>query len=380
MLYVLVFGVTFENWDPFNLSGVLSITRVSSVFYILSCIPFLKSEFEYLFLRKYLIPLLVFLIIALVTTAFNGVYASSPIQLVNTRLVQLIILMVFVSNHLLSGEVEINSVLYTFLASMLLMYILFLVGAGVEFVNGRLLLFGENPNTIGMKAAVALLILVTIILDFKINFWKLILLFLTAAALMNLVILSASRGALATVILGMGLLALFSKLSVGKKVIFTLLGTVMVFGFIAYILVNNPVFAERILNTVESGDTGRNHLWVAAFQIIANNPYAGVGLEGVIPEMFKYSGRMSAPHNIFLWIFIATGIFGFITFLIFLGTLFFNLMSSFKVHKRVIYLLLFIVLLFNMSKTGGGITKILFWFFLAILIGSTTTSPKLEKL
>jgi hypothetical protein len=35
-LYLLVFSVTFENWNPFGLQGVFSITKMTTIFYLIS--------------------------------------------------------------------------------------------------------------------------------------------------------------------------------------------------------------------------------------------------------------------------------------------------------------------------------------------------------
>ena len=67
-----------------------------------------------------------------------------------------------------------------------------------------------------------------------------------------------------------------------------------------------------MLETVETGDTGRNMLWEAAFNVIGDNIIIGAGFEGLIPRMYQYSGIHLAPHNIFLYLFITTGLPGLI--------------------------------------------------------------------
>ena len=74
--------------------------------------------------------------------------------------------------------------------------------------------------------------------------------------------------------------------------------------------------AERFLTTVETGDVGRNFLWEAAFKAIRDHIIIGAGFEGVKPRMYAYSGVYMNPHNIFLYIFIASGLFGIILFIL----------------------------------------------------------------
>ncbi|RPG37300.1 MAG: O-antigen ligase domain-containing protein, partial [Muricauda sp. TMED12] len=182
---------------------------------------------------------------------------------------------------------------------------------------------------------------------------------------------SGSRGALVSMFFGLFVLLLFRKTGVITKWAIIAFAALVSGMLITYLLQTNPIMAERFLNTVETGDTGRNLLWDAAFSIIKDNIFIGSGFEGVKPRMFAYSGFYMKPHNIFLYIFIACGLPGIILFLIFLTRLAKLLFRYFKKSGDSLNLVLFVIVVFNMSKQGGSIGKILFWFFFAVLIGST---------
>ncbi|WP_224483114.1 O-antigen ligase family protein [Robertkochia aurantiaca] len=318
-----------------------------------------------------MIPLILFTLWAVFTTTVNSYFADSISDIYDSRLLQLIILMALIAVHLYGGQVKAEYVLLTFVASVLLMYILYLAGTGVSFVNGRILIFGENPNLIGVKAVIAFLIVLSFLLNEPLN-WKL----KTMGALLllpflNLVILSASRGALLSLFLGILLMVFTMDIGFWKKFLLGILGLFFSISFFNFILETNPYFKKRLLTTIETGDIGRNDLWVAAVRIIYENLYLGVGLPGDKAMMFKYSGRFIDPHNVFLWILMTTGIIGFLFFMIFLARVGFSIFQYFRETGRIVFIIVFFIILLNMAKAGGGITKIIFWFLFAILIGAS---------
>ena len=83
----------------------------------------------------------------------------------------------------------------------------------------------------------------------------------------------------------------------------------------------------------------------------------------MLPEMYKYSGIYNGPHNVYLYVLVTTGILGFVFYMTFIIRLGKKLYTDFKQTGMILYLTIFLVVLFNMFKAGGGINKIVFWFF-----------------
>lgn len=370
-LLLLVFSVTFENWDPFKLVGTISITYMTSGLYILTWLPLLRKNFSFTPLKEYVFPLLFFALAGIVSTALHSNYAETLEDLYNERVLQLIILMFLIAAHLANDPKLIILVLNTYVLSILTMYLLYNAGVGVDFEKGRLQLFGENPNLLGMKAVIALLIVLAQLINSKYSILRLVISVLVIVPLFSLIIFSASRGALASVFLGIGVMVFTMNISLGKKIILGVIGTIGSFLLFEMVMQANPLFKSRILRTIETGDTGRNALWEAAIEIFQNNPIIGVGTPGLLPEMFRYSGRFIDPHNTFLYVLVTTGIIGFFFYCLFIWRLTKNLYRKYLTSREVVYIVIYLVVLFNMSKAGGGIGKILFWFFFAILIAST---------
>ncbi|MEY8020102.1 O-antigen ligase family protein [Muriicola sp. SD30] len=381
-LYLLVFSVTFEKWDPFQLVGTISVTFITTILYLASWVPLIGRNFRFAPFKRFVIPLLLLIVVGFICSALNSEYVTELKYAYNYRTLLLIVLMTFIAAHLYCKPKTSPIVLNTYVASMLLVFLLVSLGNGVTFENGRLLLFGENPNIMGAKASLAFLIAISKLIN-KFSIKRFIIIIAICIPFISLVATSASRGAFVSMFLGLTVLLYFREISAFKKwalIVFAALASGML---ITYLLETNPLMAERFLATVEKGETGRNVLWDAAFNIIQDNIIIGSGFEGVRPRMFAYSGINLNPHNIFLYIFIACGLPGIILFLIFLYRLTKLLLAHFKQVGDSLNLVIFVIVIFNMSKQGGSIGKILFWFFFAVLIGSTAqimSSDKQEKL
>lgn len=369
-LYLLVFSITFESWDPFKLVGSYSVTYLSTIFYLATWVPLIARNFHFSQLKKFVIPLLLLILAGFICSAINSEYVTEMKLAYNYRSLLLIVLMTFIAAHISVKPKTLTLVLNSYVASMLVVFLLVSMGKGVTYENGRLLLFEENPNVMGAKAALAFLITISkLINNFSIK--RLFVILLICVPFLSLVAMSGSRGAFVSMFLGLAVLLYFRNTGVVNKwaiIIFGILGSTML---ITYLLETNPVMAERLSTTVETGDIGRNVLWGAAVNVIQDHIIIGAGFEGVQPRMYAYSGAFMKPHNIFLYVYIACGLPGIIFFITFLTRMTKLLLLHYKKYGDSLNLVLFVIVVFNMSKQGGSIGKTLFWFVFAVLLGST---------
>ena len=373
--------MVFEQWDPFGFSGSQSITYFTSILYILSSLPLLRYSKDFPRLIRYIFPLGIFVIVGIISTAFNSVYADTVLDLLKTRFFQLIILAILVANHILRSNSILWNTLYSYLTAVFLLYLMTLLGYGISFEQERLLIFGENPNMVGTKGLMAFMITLGILYKGGLSIFRIILIGLSFVSSISLIVLSGSRGALLFLLVGIAILTLFSNIRTGKKIFLIIAGFVFSIFLVQYIFATNEVFKERIFNTIERGETGRNDLWVAAFDIFLDNIVLGVGITPAasLGEMFRYQGTMHYPHNIFLWVLMSTGIVGFLFFIQFLLRLAKDLYKSYSNSRNVLFIILFILNIFLLSKSGGAIRSMFGWLFFAILIGSTGLNDKVVK-
>ena len=89
-----------------------------------------------------------------------------------------------------------------------------------------------------------------------------------------------------------------------------------------------------------------------------------------------YSGKYIEPHNIFLYVWITAGLFGFIFFMIFVIRIISSLLSEYIQSRKILNLSIFLVILINISKSGGSIGFIMIWIFFAYFIASTFLNKK----
>jgi O-antigen ligase len=145
----------------------------------------------------------------------------------------------------------------------------------------------------------------------------------------QLILLSGARQA----IFGLGMLifiriAFFSQVhKQSKRIIYILLGFILLFVFIRFINSLNIDFINTVLD--RKGDinsiTGRGDNLIRAITIIKQNPYFGVGLGGYSPNNMSIY-----PHNVFLEILSECGLFGFTALIIVLITFYKSNHISFK--------------------------------------------------
>jgi O-antigen ligase len=370
-LILFVFGVNFEYWDPFGLQGIFSISKMTAIIYIASWVPNLKT-IDLRSLKYFLIPLIIYLLVEFFSSALNTVYAEGVLDTFNFKLFQLLLLVVLIVSHIINQPKAINWILNAFITSVLFLSILSLMGVGVALdptaSNGRLTMFGENPNMIGMKAAFVANILFYYIINARSNLYRLFYLGLLIPIIVML-IAAASRGAFLSIFLGVAIMSLSQKTSGVKKIVLLFVMGFASFLFFNYVMESNQKFKTRMELFMDEGETGRNEIWYAAFNIIEDNFIIGVGKPAALPVMQEYLGKAMDPHNVFLYVLITSGTIGFFFFMMFIYRLGKSLYLSFRIDKNPLFLVLYFILLFNMAKAGGFINKTFLWFFFAILIG-----------
>lgn len=376
-LLLFVFGVNFEYWDPFGLQGVFSISKMAAIIYIASWVPKIK-QISFKQVNYFLIPLIFYLLMEFFSSSINNIYVSSILGTFNFKLAQLLLILVLIVNHLYNSPRMLNFVLHAFIINILLLSILSIFGIGISYDDnatlreGRLTMFGENPNIIGLKASLALIMVFYYFFEVKLKLK--IILVVVMLPLLSMLIATASRGALLAMFFGLAILLLIQQLTLVKKVVLLGLGIIFSVWLFNYIMKSNELFASRMNVFIEEGNTGRNDLWDGAIQIIRDNLIIGVGRQGALPVMQQYIGRAMDPHNVFLYVLMTTGIIGFTFFMTFIIRLMYRLYLKFKIDKNPLFLVLFAILLFNMSKAGGFIDKTFLWFLSAILIGASLHS------
>ena len=70
-LYLLVFSITFESWDPFKIVGSYSVTYLATIFYLGTWVPLIAKNFHFLPLKKFVLPLLLLIVVGFTCSAIT---------------------------------------------------------------------------------------------------------------------------------------------------------------------------------------------------------------------------------------------------------------------------------------------------------------------
>src|SRR5690554_120355 len=330
LLYLFFFSLNFEVWDPFNTGGNFSVAKLTGFLYAFSLIPKIQ---KFIFIPKIFIKetrLLIFFYCFLIFINLINInfYSSNVFQF---SIFQNLILFIFLINHerLNPGVLE-KAFIFFFIGSLVLAACFYL-GIGLETnVEGRVSLFGDNENIIGVRMVISSLILTHIILKYRKRVSKFIYLLLPLAyiPLVTLMLNTGSRLSFISLFLGISVIfILYKKRGVFSKILILGIGTIAAF-ILFDIAMESEVLGTRLTKTAEQGHlAGRDEIWLDILPLIENNWIVGVGRTGYVEYALRLYGSIKSPHNVIIEVLSYTGIIGLFVFLRFLYKIF---LSSFR--------------------------------------------------
>lgn len=261
--------------------------------------------------------------------------------------------------------VKVYSIVMSFMA---IIYGLALFTPYAQFSGDRYFMFGENPNSYSTRFVLGIISTIYTAPRLEKKFVRFFLYMAIPLCLLQ-VIVSGSRGNLVMILL-ITLVYLFYSKNINKG--YVLMGLIIFFlltGLVLYKLGDNVEITifERLSRTINEKETGgRTNLFKYAFSIFLDNPIFGVGENGFV-EIMKYDFNIEKDaHNLFLYILATSGIVGFILFCTTLFRVF--RITYIQRYKFPLGISVFISLIFFISKTGGVITYLPFWTFMAITL------------
>lgn len=368
-LYIFFFSINFEMLVPSDLSNA-SAARITGMLYLITIIPQLKFFLKTENLMGILVP--VWMFYALLTfnnlinvNEFSDLVFNQPIFL-NILVFWLMI------NHIKKDYLLLEKAMLSFALGTIVMTLFFILGIGVNYEYGRVSIFGDNQNTIGLKASAALIILVLAIVQNRLQWgWYRFLLLIPLPFIMRLMADTGSRVSVISFILSFAVgIILFKTGSVRSKIlIFS--GGIVLFIVIGFYLMQSEVLTERLLETTETGNMGgRDHIWKAIFPIIKENPIFGVGNTGYNFYNIINFGVTESPHNVILEVLCYTGLVGLTIFLVFLYQTFIRGYRSYLKNGWLLPLLL-ISPVMGMILSGQILYTKMGWIIFAFIVGSS---------
>lgn len=133
-----------------------------------------------------------------------------------------------------------------------------------------------------------------------------------------------------------------------------------------------PIFQERLLR----GDNSRFRFWLAAWKMINQHPFFGVGLGTFMANFPQYEKNLSASyaHNCYLQIWAESGIFSLISFVVFVSSFIYLSVKKFFLFKDFLLLGLlsgavgFLVHSFFEVNLYSLRLAILFWVWVGLIL------------
>jgi len=382
-MYLLLFSLHFETWDPFNTRIDFVITKITIILYLLTSVPLIKYLPLLKRMKDLLYPIIIFFIIQ---TIVSFVYKSSGYERYFDFpfFLNIVIFMLLIIDSIWDDKVLYNGLL-AFAFGGVVFTLLYHLGIGVseniyEGLEGRVSMFGENQNDIGIRICITMLILISYIFEKKIN-WKnsRYFLLLVFPFLLRLALATGSRVALLSLVLAIIVfVGLKKEGSITKNLRKIVLGSIGVIIVLIY-LSTNDVFLTRIMSSFTQYDLGeRDFLWLNISDIIRNNPYFGVGITGYALQSEKIFNGVTSPHNVIIEALCYTGIVGTVFFIMFLYRLF---KSAFLRYSRDSELLPIVLLI---PITGLILSGQMFypktaWFVLAFVASHVYSSQDISS-
>lgn len=231
------------------------------------------------------------------------------------------------------------------------------------FSNGRLWLFGENPNSYSFVLGFGALLLGKELLANDKIIYRLICA-LGVILILAYTFMSGSRGTL--MFLGLSFAIIYStfiKQHVGASIIVVVIGVIGL-NFIFSRNVEELSILERF-SDLQSGDS-REDLIKNALTLFYDSPLFGYGYNGYQYMKATSFHDMRDSHNMIVSILATTGLLGFFCIATFFKRVFSCIKTTLSENKLALSLFIYVFLI--SMKTGGIITYSMMWFAYSVII------------
>jgi len=374
-LYLFFFSINFEFWDPLNTDGFFSVSKLTGFIYVFTIIPQIRYFNKADTRNQFLLYIWFFFIILTLVSLFNINIVSY--NFFDFTVFQNIFLFWFLINHERKERFVLEKGLLSFALGSVALALLFYAGIGIEYEGGRVNIFADNENTIGLKMTISLAILFLAIVQNRLKFGKLrYLLLIPVPIMVRLMVETGSRVAFISfaLILVAGVVLFKTKNIFSKMSVFAG-GAITSIIFWIY-MIQSDTLIQRLLISAEKGDLGgRDVIWKSLLPLIESNPIFGIGKTGYAYFSQITFGEGTSPHNVILEVLCYTGVIGLIIYLLFLFRVFKKGYQKYKTEGLLLPLLLISPVL-GMLVSGQILETKIGWGIFAYIAGSSVLKPK----
>lgn len=366
-LILFFFFLNFEVWDPLSTGGNFSIAKLFGYLYVISILSRLKY---FLHIPKKAgalirLPFIFYGLIVLINLININIHSADIFMF---SMLQNIVLFWFIFNHERINPNIIEKGFISFALGSLTLAFFYFQGIGIEInTEGRVSIFGDNENIIGIRMVTSVFILTHLLLQKQYKIRKIIKLIIACAyfPLIALLLNTGSRVSFISLFIGLSLaFILYKSRNWFLKIVILSIGIyASIFAYQA--AMESEVLGMRLMNTIDEGHlAGRDEIWKSILPLIQDNWIVGVGWTGYVEYMIGIYGRVRSPHNVILEVLAYSGIIGLFLFLAFIIKSFIYSFIYYKNNKSLIPFL-FIIPITGLLLSAQMLHFKLAWIILA---------------
>ena len=367
-LYIFVFSINFEMLE---VNDNFSVTKFAGILYIITILPQIQSFFSIQSLKPVLLPVIFFFVLLTINNLININELYN--EVISQSMMLNVLFFILMINHVRKDYLILEKALLFFALGSIFLTLFFILGIGTNYdIDGRLTIFGDNENGIGLKISAALIIILVTIFQnrLKLNWFRFLML-IPLPFMLKFLAETGSRVSVISFALAFALgVVLIKTDAILKKVLIYLVGGIIFFIIIVQ-LMQTGVLVERLLRSSDSGDLGgRALIWERIIPLIKDHPIFGVGNTGYDFFYMSNFGLNKSPHNVILEILCYTGIVGLIFYSTFLFQIFLRGYQSYSKNGWLLPLVLLSPIL-GMIISGQILHFKIGWMIFAYIVSSS---------
>lgn len=348
LVFILGMGICFNNIAVTGSGRNFTVGFLSFGTYFIVILPLLLRKpsiaFRH-FSRSILLPLIFFMLLTIMNAIYQ--YAGTTVSTFDLTFFFCWVMFVVLLVHGMYDSKALTYLLCGFAVGVMLMGILFWVGIGYEIDDGgRLKMFGDNSNVIGILCDVGFIIFMNELLIrdfFNLGKWKWIFAFFLIPDLAML-LATGSRTAFIIFVFVFLISLLFLPTRNGwVKLLCLIVGiTILVLGYLSFVN-SESVMLIRILSLLQEGNTShRTEIWNRLLPFVGKHPLFGVGQTGylsiarqALSDLYNSKEHGFSPHNVFLEVTLYCGLVGLCIMSVFWIRIFITAFRSYFVFRDI---------------------------------------------
>jgi O-antigen ligase len=365
-VYLFVFSLSFEKLNILGIDLDFLFTKITIVFLFLTSI----LNYDLIKLNKsllrYYFPIILYFAVFVYTNYINR--SSLSDSYFDYLFFLNILIFIVLGNSFVNDAMLKEKSLIVYAFGNLLLTLIYFLGLGQSGgqleLEGRSTIFDINHNFLGLSLCLTFFILLDQVLTKISKFsYRRTLYLLSLIPLIVFIIATGSRTAFLALIIGLIIILIFSPTISKSKKQLTMISFFVILVVLWFSVLQNSFIIRRILDTINDGDTAnRDLIWSSLYNLFSDKVIFGVGKSGYI----RLIGDLS-PHNVFLEVFLYTGVIGLLIFLTFYIRIFEKTFKSLK-HFNSVLPFVFLVPITGILFTGQLFDQKVLWFIFAYLI------------